>query len=65
MIRRIEDLDFEDEFRRFDALLSASAELHGEDREENEISFELLDKVLFRVREIREAFSKCGGRNHA
>ncbi|EPL9838400.1 hypothetical protein WJB70_003300 [Klebsiella pneumoniae] len=65
MIRRIEDLDFEDEFRRFDALLSASAELHGEDREENEISFELLDKVLFRVREIREAFSKRGGRNHA
>lgn len=65
MIRRIEELDFEDEFRRFDSLLSASAELHGEDRDENELSFELLDKVLFRVREIREAFNKSGGRKNA
>ncbi|KFB99151.1 hypothetical protein GTGU_04152 [Trabulsiella guamensis ATCC 49490] len=64
MIRRIEDLDFEDEFRRINSLLSASAELHGSDQAENDLSFELLDKVLYRVREINQAFEKNGGRKN-
>ncbi|WHP31734.1 hypothetical protein QMG90_01940 [Trabulsiella odontotermitis] len=61
MIRRIEDLDFEDEFRRMNCLLSASAELHGSDQAENDLSFELLDKVLYRVREINQTFEKERG----
>lgn len=65
MIRKIADLDFEDEFRRLSALLTASAELHGEDSDENELSFELLDKALFRVREINQAFRNEGGRKNA
>ncbi|MBK0015785.1 hypothetical protein IAE49_13870 [Kosakonia sp. S58] len=65
MIRKIEDLDFEDEFRRLSALLTASAELHGADPDENELSFELLDKALFRVREIDQAFRDEGGRKNA
>ncbi|HID4043643.1 TPA: hypothetical protein ACXE9F_000021 [Pluralibacter gergoviae] len=64
MIRRIEDLDFEDEFRRLSALLTASAELHGEDRKENELSFELLDKALFRIHEINQAFGNERGRKN-
>lgn len=65
MIRKIADLDFEDEFRRLSALLAASAELHGTDPDENELSFELLDKALFRVREIDQAFRDEGGRKNA
>ncbi|HGY2794567.1 TPA: hypothetical protein ACNVTG_001356 [Citrobacter amalonaticus] len=65
MIRKIADLDFEDEFRRLSALRTASAELHGEDQDENELSFELLDKALFRIREIDQAFRDEGGRKNA
>ncbi|EMN0394856.1 hypothetical protein RX418_001853 [Citrobacter freundii] len=65
MIKKISDLDFEDEFRRLSALLTASAELHGENPDENDLSFELLDKALFRVREIDQAFRLAGGRKNA
>lgn len=65
MIRKIADLDFEDEFRRLSVLLTASAELHGTDPDENGLSFELLDKALFRVREIEQAFRDEGGRKNA
>ncbi|HAT2328538.1 hypothetical protein ACFMPF_10515 [Citrobacter sp. S5] len=65
MIKKITDLDFENEFRRLSALLTASVELHGEDPDENELSFVLLDKALFRVREINQAFRQVGGRRNA
>lgn len=65
MIKKIADLDFENEFRRLNAILTASAELHGEDPDENELSFELLDKALVRVREIDQAFRQAGGRKNA
>ena len=65
MVKKITDLDFEDEFRRLSALLTASAELHGEDPEEKELAFELLDKALVRVREINQAFRLAGGRKNA
>ncbi|WON77805.1 hypothetical protein [Serratia sp. UGAL515B_01] len=53
-------IDIENELRRAEHLLSASAELHGGSDDEREISFELLDKVLFRLREIKEAYSNGG-----
>lgn len=65
MIRKIADLDFEDEFRRLSVLLTASVELHVADPYENELSFKLLDKALFRVREIDQAFRDEGGRKNA
>lgn len=46
----------EDELRRAEALLTAAAELHGGDRDEQEMSFELLDKVLVRLRQIKKAY---------
>ncbi|WP_171858541.1 hypothetical protein [Citrobacter freundii] len=61
MIRKIADLDFEDEFRRLSVLLTASVELHVTDPHENELSFKLLDKALYRVREIDQAFRDEGG----
>ncbi|WP_431224799.1 hypothetical protein ACQ86O_08060 [Serratia sp. L9] len=51
-------LSIDDELRRAEVLLTAAAELHGGPDDEREISFELLDKVLFRLREIKEAYEK-------
>ncbi|WP_051588642.1 MULTISPECIES: hypothetical protein [unclassified Serratia (in: enterobacteria)] len=56
-------ISISDELRRAEVLLAASVELHDGPDDEREISFELLDKVLFRLREIKEAYE--GGSTHA
>lgn len=56
-------IDIGDELRRAESLLTAAAELHDGPDDEHEMSFELLDKVLFRLREIKEAYK--GGNTHA
>ncbi|MFC0228248.1 hypothetical protein [Serratia aquatilis] len=53
----------DNELRRAEVLLAASAELHGGPDDENEMSFVLLDKVLVRLRELKEAYEK--GNTHA
>ncbi len=52
----------EAELRYAEALLSASAELLGGNADDNETAFELLDRVLVRLREIKTAYirGECG-----
>lgn len=56
-------ISIEDELRRAETLLAAAAELHGGSQDEQEISFELMDKVLMRLRAMKEAYDS--GRLHA
>lgn len=53
---KITELSIEDELRRAERYLAACAELHGGTDEDHELAFELLDKVLVRIREIKEAY---------
>lgn len=60
---KFKDLSLEDELRKAVSLLAASAELHGGAEEEHEMSFDLLCKVLYRLRQIKEVYE--GGSDHA
>lgn len=48
-------VDIEDELRRMETLLSASLYMNDENKFEHEIAVNLIDKVLKRVRELKEA----------
>jgi len=48
-------IDIEEELRRMETLLSASLYMNDENETEHEIAINLVDKVLKRVRELKEA----------
>lgn len=58
---KFKELSLDDELRKAVSLLAASAELHGGGEEEHEMSFDLLCKVLYRLRQIKEAYEGESG----
>ncbi|CNH15598.1 Uncharacterised protein [Yersinia intermedia] len=50
------NLSIEGELRHVETLLAATAELWILDSSDDELAFELLDKALVRVREIKAAY---------
>ncbi|NCG50243.1 hypothetical protein [Serratia fonticola] len=54
------NFSIEAELRYSETLLSATAELLGGNADDNETAYELLDRVLVRIREIRSVYLQGG-----